>query len=193
MAFAAGVDKERSVLLVRGHQPARPPLGGVETAAMTTLAIVQSTHRSSRPDLVLDHPVWFACMEAVKAVVGASVVQVWLEPRRGFWSWLRRSNDRSIGSLEDYMNRVQANHDTDDWHTIVWRKERDVVAAATCERWYQTGGPAPYHDSYTTSLFLSRPAAVRLGAVLQVSVNRAGGFYAGVVDAQPSAGARARR
>jgi hypothetical protein len=180
------VDKERSVLLVRGHQSARQPQGGVGTAAMTTLAIVLSTRRSRSPDPVLDHELWFACMAAVRTVVGAGDAEVWLEPRRGFWSWLGRKNARPGGSLEDYMKRARADQDTDDWNTIVLRKDRDVVAAATCERWYQAGGPAPYHDSYTTSLSLGRPAASRLGAVLQVSVNRVGGFYEGVVDARPS-------
>jgi hypothetical protein len=181
------VDKERSVILVRGHHPARQPRRGVEPEAATSVGLVLSTHRSGNPDMVIDHDLWFACMEAVGAVVGANDSEVWLEPTRGFWSWFRRKNDRSSGSLDGYMNRVRANQETDDWHTIIWRKDRGIVAVATCERWYQAGGPAPYHDSYTTSVLLSRPAAGRLGAVLQVSVGRAGGIYEGVVDVRGAA------
>jgi hypothetical protein len=188
MVDSAGAD-ERSLIVVRGHRPAQLPRADVDTSGMVTLAVVLSTHRSSSREMVLDHDLWFACMEAVSTVVGATDSEVWLEPRRGFLSWLPlwRGRAKWTGTVDAYLQRVRTDAKLDPWHTIVWRKAGDIVAAATCERWYQSGGPAPYHDSYTTCIFLSRPASRRLVAVLQVSVARAGGYIEGMIDAPAAA------
>jgi hypothetical protein len=178
---------QRSVLIVRGHRPQRVPdeLGPFE--GMNVVAVVLSTHRSENADLLLDHELWFACMEAVSAVVSAGSSEVLVAPPRGFFRWFRRRKSRSAGALADYMARLRAGQEVAEWQTILWRKEDRVVAAATCEPWYRLGGPAPYHDSYTTSIFLSRAPAARFAAILQISVARAGGRIDGVLDAPNAA------
>jgi hypothetical protein len=183
-------DHERSLIFVRGHRPQRVP---AEIAHLPTsvVAVVLSTERSDRKDAIVDHELWFACMEAVGVVVGATSSEVVLEPRRGFLPrllprWLLRRKTPAAGALPDYMARLRAGEDLTSWQTVLWRKDGQVIAAATCERWYLVGGPSPYQDSYTTSICLGRQAAARLIPVLQVSVERAGGRIDGMIDA-PSA------
>ena len=134
--------------------------------------------------MVLDHELWLACMEAVGAATAATGSDVFAYPDSRFLNrLLRRRHGRSIGSLGDYAARIRGDQDAEEWHTILWRNGAGLVGAATCERWYLCGGPPPYHDSYTTSLFLHPSAAERLVDELQRAVSQAGGWVDAVLDA----------
>jgi hypothetical protein len=181
------MNNERSVLVVRGHQPAGGAPAVLPAQPLVVTGLVLSTHREGAVEAVLDHELWAACLEAVTTVVGATSVDVQLERRRGFWSWLWKRKPPAPIALADYLVRLQTDPDAPDWTSVVWRRGRDVVAAAACEAWYRSGGPAPYHDSYTTSVFLGRASAARLIPVLQVSVARAGGVLERVVEVSSAA------
>lgn len=60
----------------------------------------------------------------------------------------------SSGSLAQYADRILGGDPDLAWDTVLWWRGSTLVAAATCEPWYRIGGPAPYHDSYTTSVFV---------------------------------------
>ena len=178
---------ERSAVIVRRHRPLAVP---AEAAARlpSTLAVVLSTYRSDNPDMFIDHELWLACLAAIGMSVEATVSEVFLEPKRRFLEQLRpRRRGPSVGSLEDYAARIQADPSVEDWDVIVWKKEGVVVAAATCERWYRAGGPATYHDSYTTSIFLHDAAANRVVDALETAISRVGGRLEAVVDADGAA------
>ena len=56
---------ERSLKIVRGHKAQDIPAGVDPEGLTATVALVLSTFRSDSADLVLDQPLWIACMAAV--------------------------------------------------------------------------------------------------------------------------------
>jgi hypothetical protein len=182
------VSKERSAVFVRGHQPHLVPPEAPPAGLTSAVAFVLSTYRSDDPDMVIDHELWLACMAVVSDIAGRTSSEVFLEPKRRFLEQLRRRRrGASAGTLEDYAARVRADPAVDEWEIILWRNGSAVVAAATCERWYMVGGLMPYHDSYTTCLFVAEPARDALVDALRDAVAGAGGYVEGVVDASNAA------
>ena len=149
------VERERSAVVVRGHRPLNVPQEAIPYGLTSIIAVVLSTNRSDNPDMVIDHELWLACMQAVRQVAAATESKVFLEPQRRFLEQFRqRQRGPAAGSVEDYAVRIRGDRSVDDWETILWRDKTTIVAAATCERWYVAGGPMPYHDSFTTSIFV---------------------------------------
>jgi hypothetical protein len=147
---------ERAVTIVRGHaEVGRPPSrGALEAGLAAGIGFVLSTHRSDSVDMVVDHPLWLACMHAVSDVTQADLTEVCVARRRGLLArMLDKDHQTAIGSLQAYGERM-ADHQAAEWSAIRWRRGRALVAEATAERWYQVGGPARYHDSYTTRVFV---------------------------------------
>ena len=182
------VRNERSATIVRRHEPLLVPAEAPSARLASTIAVVLSTYRSDNTDMVIDHELWLSCMSAVGESVRASSSEVFLEPKRRFLEQFRpRRRGPSGGSLDDYAMRIRADSDTDDWETILWEDDGTVLAAATCERWWMVGGPMPYHDSYTTSLFVPQSAVELLITALQAHVARAGGCIEAVLNAGSAA------
>ena len=50
---------------------------------------------------------------------------------------------------------------------VVWRRDRIPVLLGAAEHWYRIGGPEPYHDSYTLSLFGTDKTVKDLARTLQ--------------------------
>ena len=176
------MNNERSLVIVRRHRPDRVPPEALRFTAMSVIAVVLSTYRSDSPDMFIDYDLWFACMREVGAVVGATKGEVYNEPRPTLLSWLWRRERPSGVSLNEFIARSRADSDAGEWTTILWWRDAKVVAAATREPFYLAGGPAPYHDSDTTSIFLDRGAAGRLISMLEDAVPRAGGVIERVLD-----------
>ena len=175
------------MVIVRRHRPLLVP-AEAEAGLHSKIAVVLSTYRSDSPDMVIDHELWLACLATVGASVDATGSEVFLEPKRRFLEQLRRRRrGPAVGSLEDYATRIRADPSVDDWDVIVWKREATVVAAATCERWYLVGGPAPYHDSYTTSVFVQDAAKDRVVDALRAEIPQAGGYVEAVVESESAA------
>jgi hypothetical protein len=175
---------ERSLKIVRGHRPQRVPPSAEEAGLTATAALVLSTFRSDSPDMVLDHPLWLACMESVSALVRADRTEVLAEPERRLLAGLRpRPQRRPLGSLESYGARLLSDSSTPDWEFVVWKRAEGVVAVAVCERWYLVGGPPRYHDSYTTCLFVDSATLAELVQTLELRARQEGAWIEEVVDA----------
>lgn len=164
---------ERSVTLVAGHVADRRLAEAAAAGLTETVAVVLSTDRAAAVDMVLDHSLWLACMEAVGPALGATSIEVYGYPeRRLLERFRRRRRGALLTSLDTYAARLRTGSSVDDWDSVVWRSDGELSAVATCERWYLVGGPRLYHDSYTTCVFV-RPAD--RGALIDAVAERAAG------------------
>jgi hypothetical protein len=77
--------------------------------------------------------------------------------------------------------------ETDVWEVILWWTGGTLVAAASREAWYAVGGPALYHDSYTTSIFVKPGDSNELAMALNLSAERAGGWVESTVQGHGAA------
>lgn len=183
----SNAETERSAIIVRSHEPVVAPPEAVAAGLTSVMAVVLSTHRTGNPDMFIDHELWLACLDAIGNSVGAATTEVFLEPKRRFLERLRpRRKGPLIGAVEQYAARVRADLSTDDWETVLWRHEGTLLAAATAERWYLVGGPPPYHDSYTTSIFVKDSCKEALVDALQMRIVRAGGRVVATLDTAAS-------
>lgn len=184
------MDSERLLRIVRGHVPLRVPEEVQGTALTASVAMVLSTYRSDVDGMVLDHDLWMACMDAVTRTVQGRTSEVFGVPERRILDEYRRQRrGASLGTLREYGERLRTeasrgDEDGEDWHTILWWNAGAIVASASCEPWYAVGGPAPYHDSYTTSVLVDPSNVETLIREIITSVRDAGGTIDGVANAQ---------
>ncbi|HEY0711201.1 MAG TPA: hypothetical protein VGF45_00885 [Polyangia bacterium] len=186
----SGKDSERALVVVRGHQPQRVPPevqaapgSSHASAGMQAIALVLSTHRGDRSGLAIDHDLWLACLEAVGVTVRASETEVVVPRRRGFFAWLFRRKAIARFTFDQYVQAAKTDDNPGPWQVMYWRKEGQLLAAASEDAWPASAGQSPYQDPFTTWIWLPRAAAARLMPLLQVSVARAGGVIERVVDA----------
>lgn len=179
---------ERSLKIVRGHAPIAVPDAAARAGLTAAVAMVLRTHRSDADDMVLDHELWLTCMNAVTRTVSATKTEVFDVAERRWLERLRRPVlGPRLGSLDDYGQRLRddlarGEHDSGAWGTVLWWKDAAVVASASCEAWFAVGGPAPYHDSYTSSVLVDPRHVDALLREVRESVRDVGGWVEEVVD-----------
>jgi hypothetical protein len=182
------VDRERSFKIVRGHVPLLVVPGAREAGLTTAISIVLSTFRSGAQEMVLDHALWLACVQTVAGVVGSTSAEVYAKARRRVLERFRRPRlGPYVGLLDDYGEKLLADPseektETDSWSTIHWHDGAALVAAAGCEPWYAAGGPALYHDSYTTSILVAERHLDELTTAIEAGARQAGGWLEVKVD-----------
>jgi hypothetical protein len=181
------MNNERSARIVQWRRPIRVPPETRETSLTGAVAVVLSTYRSDSVDMVLDHPLWLACMETVGDLVRAESVIVHVEPEPGFLDDLRarlfgERTGPALGSPQVFVDRSLADDSTPDWQYVYWRTKGRLVAAAACEPWYKLGGPERYHDSYTSCIFVEPALVPELARALQLRLEREGAWIEEVVD-----------
>ena len=176
---------ERRVTLVAGYEPAfgKPPSDVAKAGLTATLAAVLATSRPDSSDTVRDHALWLACMRAVTDVVAADETEVCRERRASLVNrLLGRRIGESVGALPTYALRLSSAADAPDWALIRWTRAGALVAAALCEPWDLVGGPEPYHDSYTTCVFVVPSVSSALAERVRFRVEEEGGHVDMVVD-----------
>ncbi len=63
-----------------------------------------------------------------------------------------------------------------------WRADGQLIALADSEAWYRVGWPMPYHDLYTTRIYLEPSRVNTPVARLQEAIPVAGGDAESVED-----------
>ncbi len=174
------VEIEAGVTIVVGDKPllGLPPREVLRAGLTANVAIVMSTYRSNSVDMVLDHRLWVSCAHAVMEFLKADEARVFHDIRRTFVSRILGTPwPREIGTLEAYADSLIQDGEAPSWGLLVWRRDGSIVGAATSENWYRVGGPEPYHDSYTTRVFVPPTSIEALVARLR---SQFGGLEAGL-------------
>lgn len=167
---------ERRVTLVIGDRSAarRPPREVFSAGLTSSVAIVISTYRFGSSDMFLDHPLWLTCVHAVSDVVKADRTQVFHEVRSNLLGRILGPRwPRPIGTLESFA--ASLDDDGPHWGMLAWTRTGSLVGAAMAEDWYRVGGPEPYHDSYTTRVYIPSTLVEDLVATISTRVQDDGG------------------
>jgi hypothetical protein len=146
--------------LIKGPDPASPIPSFVKAAGLIRrIAVIQHTHRADLVDMYFDEPLWLRLLEFAMEFGRDHEVRI-IDPGgavdRG---WLRRAARDSGRSDEVHPDAFLSEWNTskdryrDPPEYIVVRQTETLVLCIVTEYWTQIGGPAPYADSYTYSIF----------------------------------------
>ncbi len=92
---------------------------------------------------------------------------------------------KPLGSLESYTVERFEDPNSRYWGDVFWYRNNRLVAAATHEPWHRIGGPPPYHDSYTTCLFIDPSFALSLMQAIERHATQAGGWVEQTMPVSP--------
>lgn len=109
------------------------------------IAVIQDTYVASSPDMVFDEALWRALAEFVTTFAASTVFVV---------------EGRTVGRqievpLQTFLESWSARAEDEKCppHMLIARDGGDVILCMVTDRWCDVGGPQPYHDSYTYSLY----------------------------------------
>jgi hypothetical protein len=172
------MSNQRLATLVRNHRPLNRIAAADAAGLSACAAVVLSTWRADSPDMVLDHALWLPAMNAVTEATQADDSQVFGAATKVLLGLLGRRPGPLLGSVQKYGEEVLADPEFTAWETMLWFRAGTLVGAANCEPWYAVGGPAPYHDSYTTCLFLAPDLVDRFFGTATRLIEQRGGCVA---------------
>ena len=145
-------DNDRTLALVEGIDPNTPiPPEVAKYGLKYRAAIVLDSYRRNEEGMFFDSELFLAILRATCSdILGVpTLIEVYVEPGA-------KSTLRSVEALERYYEALPE-EDREIPDRIEWRTEDIVSAVGYSERWDQVGGPSPYHDSYTFSIFSRTP------------------------------------
>jgi hypothetical protein len=139
--MTALLGNERTLKIVVGYVPGldRIPRHLAALSLRRRYAFVLDTYRTASVDAYFDVEIYAAVLRTVLTLVGAtslSVVQQTGEVRA-----FESGEAEQVLTPEEPPREIQLLQAT------------ETVAALVSEPWVTTGGPEPYHDSYTVALF----------------------------------------
>jgi len=128
--------------IIEGFDSACPVPKMVRAAGLNyRVAVIQDTYRADKVDMYFDLSLWEHILEfASKFGENVSIVQLNGESEV--------KPDTVIEALRE-MEEV----DQEPPEFILLRHGQELVLCIATEYWAHIGGPMPYHDSYTYSLF----------------------------------------
>lgn len=180
------VADSRPIKFVIGyHDFSEPPTADALGARLLgRVAAVLDTYRPSSVGWVFDEALWQALLHAVSAWSRSDRTEIHALPprRRGLFSFLRaRQSARLIGTMDDIESLISKTDEPPD--RVHWYRGRTLVAVGLTEPWVLVGGPEPYHDSYTLSVFVETGAVESLACALEGAAMRAGATVTGLTHA----------
>lgn len=108
-------------------------------------AVIQDTYVEGEVDMVFDEGLWRRLVAYVAQYDLQATVTV-----------TEKNPYKDQIPLDDYLRHWEQGERDGPPPFVVARKGETVVLAMVTEYWNTTGGPYPYHDSYTYSLFSDR-------------------------------------
>jgi hypothetical protein len=136
-------DGSINVRLVSGNEGLAPVPEIVATSGLNTrFAVIQETFVKDCVDVYFDEALWRTLMEFVTSR-GDSVTVL--------WRWTH-AGETSLDAFLSDLGQTDPEDREPPWALLV-RMEGKLTLTMVTEYWEQVGGPAPYHDSYTYSLF----------------------------------------
>ena len=114
-------------------------------------AVIQETYRPDSPDMYFDEALWLRLLDFSGDFCPSAVVRVGKEAQ----------------TPEAFLQTWRASAERDPADFIEIRRHGELVLFIATEFWTNVGGPAPYADSYTYSLFSKDEITGRLMAYLR--------------------------
>ena len=125
------------------------------------LVVVQDSYAEGCGEMFFDEPLWAALVEFICR--HAAKVTAEVTDRKG------RFNESPIDAFLEEWKRTDP-EDRAPPLAIVGREGGDVRLCMVLEAWFAVGGPGPYHDSYSYSLYTDHDLESELRACLGTAV-----------------------
>ena len=107
-------------------------------------AVIQDTYRSDSAEMYFDEALWCSLFEFAKQYAPAVRVSIVLERD------IKEMLELSVDAFDSYWRILE---DRCPPPFVLVRDSDKLVLFVATEYWNRVGGPMPYHDSYTYSLF----------------------------------------
>jgi hypothetical protein len=155
--------------IVIGYLPGidRLPSDLLTLGLVHRFAFVLETFRSDSADIYFDSSLYGKLVNIISNVAPSNSIRVVperKEPAREV------HNAEEICELFNEIPRVRQK----PFYRLLFMNDSLVVAVLESEPWAQVGGPLPYHDSYTLSLFTASDLSQELVKAARVFVEQAG-------------------
>ena len=157
---------ERNVRIVTGYHDVTPrnPVPGTVAELPFRLAIVLDSYRPNSMDSVFDADLYCAVVGAVTKFLHADSLA----------SEGEFGGCTSAESFESHYRSMETiDREPPNW--IRYIKHGKTIAVCASELWVRVGGPNPYHDSYTMSIFHSLENGDALRAACEEAIVVRGG------------------
>jgi hypothetical protein len=130
---------------VAGFDPACPVPAEVRSAGLDhRFAVIQHSYKPGSVDMVFDESLCRALVVFARHLAPSATILVFDE-----------SEDRHAFTLDAYLRKFDetpSQHNGPPYLVLV-KEGSTLVACIASEEWAAVGGPEPYHDSYTYSVF----------------------------------------
>lgn len=167
------------------------PVPKVVTAASLAhrLALVQETYRPDSVDAFFDCALWMSILEF--AANFQSGTQVGIVDRCRQVVWLAKEpEERDEIALATYLSKQKDDVDRGPAEYVMVRQNNRVLLCIVTEFWTNVGGPTPYADSYTYSIYSNDDVSERVMQHMSAAKDAAGWQVSNEVRQAPKIGRR---
>jgi len=142
--FGGDRDNDRTVGIVRDYDEAATPCrAALQLDFSNRFSVIQHTARRNSLEMVFDKELYLKILEACIEAFDTTDL------------WIHYSPALTLHAI-DALHVLYSSGSTDDDEppeSVRLSKGKDPVAFIATEFWTQVGGPWPYHDSYTYSIY----------------------------------------
>ena len=165
----------RFIALVVGyHEYSYPPSSAYDAGLVQRFAIVFDTYRPDKGYAYFDAELYFRVLTSICQAVAHDSISIDADGERVFHSFDELVNS-SLSKSDDDREPPKG--------VCLFRHGR-IVACAETEEWLLVGGPAPYHDSYTLSVYTSDNRAAEFQRICECISVGMGATITGIYDEQ---------
>jgi hypothetical protein len=142
------------------------------------VAFVLDSYRSDNVDMFFDAELYAALLDSTREVFGADRMS----------AVLSRGETATIGSASDAERILQSELEggSEPFTKVMLSRGGTIVAVIESEPFAYSGGPEPYHDSFTVPIYSREDAAGRLEASARSVCSRLGAEITEIVRASES-------
>jgi hypothetical protein len=150
--------------VMNDHEYCRVPKLARRAGLDEHIGLVLSTYDASSSDMTFDQVQWLELMHLVSSILQGASAEAFVQARLSFLQRIVQRLKRllgdsrqpvvSLGALEVFSHRLIQHPGDVGWDEVHWTRGGTLVCLALCEPWFAVGGPAAYHDSYTSRVFL---------------------------------------
>lgn len=171
---------ERNIILVSGYlHEDYPPEIAYDAGLRNRFSVVLQTYRSDKVDMFFDFDQYTALLTAiVEALPHDSEIAEYLDG----------AQDESVASMFSHLgSQSEYEREPPKWLTL--KQGGETVGLMETEFWVRGGGPGPYHDSYTLSIYTAEDHTDRFrqicGEVCSQRDCAVADFHKGVENKRP--------
>lgn len=168
---------DRTLCMVSGYHAASfPPADAFESGLRHRFAVVLDTYRRDKADMYFDTSLFLHLVPTLCQTIGFDSVAI------------RITEGNCLHSFDDlarhYDGLEEPEHEPPDRIDLL--RSGVLVGVVETEFWTMVGGPFPYHDSYTLSLYTERDRSSDLQRVSETACSEVGAVITGYHKGQES-------